>query len=230
MSKAKLEKKVHRIVNNLSDTESSDDESFDIRELNDRLDEEMIKQMQEDFDDDDDNEKDIINVNNNVVSSIKPRDMEFENEWKNTLITMNNNLKCVFKNDASQAHTEFYKKISVLFDIIIIKVYNYCKNQNTNFKWYEIIREFINWHDKIQDKDFNEIFNDDMDIYIKKMNLSEKDNDEIKQQCFKIFVSEKCANVNEDEIDGPYDLDTYEWDAVDDIIMCYYYYCYYHNK
>ena len=76
-------------------------------------------------------------------------------------------------------------------------------------KWDDNIREFINYHENI---------NLDVDTSW----LSTPEIDEIQEQGFQFFTGDKCANVDEDEFDGPNDLSIEEWETVDEIILYYY--------
>ena len=89
---SKLEAKVQQILNGEYIDDSSDDESVDIRALNERLDEEMIKQMQEEFDEDDEQEDGGCQDCCCDHTVIKPkRDLSFEAEWIAELKTLNSN-------------------------------------------------------------------------------------------------------------------------------------------
>ena len=110
-----------------------------------------------------------------------------------------------------------------------MKVFNFCKKKQTDYKWYDALREFIYWHENIEHKVFNEIFNQDVENCLSNMEMTEDDYEEIREQAFYMFVGEKCINIDEDEFDGPNDLEPQEWEMIDDIICCYYYYVYYHK-
>lgn len=267
---SKLEEKVQRILNNeFSDDESSDDESsVDIKELNERLDEEMIKQMQEDFDEEDKQDKEVknnkegeeeycycedscsvnkqlqqekhlsfetdllseLNAINNNSSNSPIRQSATQDDSYEIVIQDTNNLYVVNEQTSSKEdYNLITSRLTILFNNIIITVYNFCKNKNKDLNWNEIIREFIDYHKNIENKSLNDIFNNDIDTCLSKMEMTENQYEEIKQQAFDMFVSEKCANVDEDDFDGPDDLDAQEWETIDNIICCYYYYAYYHK-
>ena len=76
-------------------------------------------------------------------------------------------------------------------------------------KWDDNIREFINYHEN-------------MNLDVDTSWLSTPELDEIQEQGFQLFTGDKCANVDEDEFDGPNDLSIEEWETVDEIILYYY--------
>ena len=45
---------------------------------------------------------------------------------------------------------------------------------------------------------------------------------QLQHDAFERFVGDKCANIDEDEFDGPDDLSPDEWETVDDILIHYY--------
>ena len=94
----------------------------------------------------------------------------------------------------------FNKHINELYKTLAIKD-----------KWDDNIREFINYHKNIK-------------IDIDTSWLSTPEIDEIQEQGFQFFTGDKCANVDEDEFDGPNDLSIEEWETVDEIILYYYLY------
>ena len=224
----KLEAKVQQILNGEYIDDSSDDESVDIRALNERLDEEMIKQMQEEFDEDDEKEhggcKDCC-CDHTVIK--RKRDLSFEAEWIDELKTLNTNYNIsTTPEDISDVNMH---RLSILFNKIITKVFNVCKTKHEDYKWYQTLRDFISWHRNIEDAELNEIFNNDTDSCLSKMEMTEDDYEEMREQAFYMFVGEDCANIDEDEFDGPLDLQPQEWETIDDIICCYYYYVYHHK-
>ena len=97
--------------------------------------------------------------------------------------------------------------LQTIFDKYINELY---KSFATKDRWDENIRDFINYHENM---------NIDIDT---SSYLSNDEIDEINEQGFHFFVGDKCANVDEDEIDGKYDLSIDEWEKVDDIILFYY--------
>ena len=46
--------------------------------------------------------------------------------------------------------------------------------------------------------------------------------EEVQEKGFQLFVGEKCANIDEDEFDGPNDISSEEWELIDNIILYYY--------
>jgi hypothetical protein len=75
--------------------------------------------------------------------------------------------------------------------------------------WYENIRAFIDFHE-------------DTEITINTNKMSDQEILVVKDEGFSLFVGDDCANVGEDEFDGPNDLAIDEWETLDDIIMYYY--------
>ena len=71
------------------------------------------------------------------------------------------------------------------------------------------MREFIAIHDNIE---FN----------IDTSNFSDQEILEINDYGMSLFAGDKCADIDEDEFDGPNDLSIDEWETIDDIIMYYY--------
>ena len=103
-------------------------------------------------------------------------------------------------------------KVSYIFDTKLITLY---KNQENNKKkWSENVRNFIN-------QEIQFIGQDEMDT-IDDIDLTDDEINDIKQRGFYLFVGEKCANINEEEFDGPNDLCIYEWEDLDNIILYYY--------
>ena len=101
------------------------------------------------------------------------------------------------------------KKINNRLKMIFIhisKVYNEI-NDDTK-EWNENVREFIKYHDDI----IESIDEPDIDEF----------DDIITEQGFNYFVGYMCADIDEDEFDGPNDLSVDEWTQLDDIILYYY--------
>jgi len=96
--------------------------------------------------------------------------------------------------------------LQIIFDKHINELYKSLANKD---KWDDNIREFINYHVK-------------MNIDEKYEEYSAPQLDEIQEQGFQFFTGDKCANVDEDEFDGPNDLSIEEWETVDEIILYYY--------
>jgi len=96
--------------------------------------------------------------------------------------------------------------LQLIFDKHINELYKSLANKD---KWDDNIREFINYHVK-------------MNIDEKYEEYSAPQLDEIQEQGFQFFTGDKCANVDEDEFDGPNDLSIEEWETVDEIILYYY--------
>jgi hypothetical protein len=92
-----------------------------------------------------------------------------------------------------------------IFDKHINELYKRLANKD---KWDDNVREFINYHERMNIDEKYEYSNAEMD--------------EIQEQGFQFFTGDKCANVDEDEFDGPNDLSIEEWETVDEIILYYY--------
>ena len=99
-----------------------------------------------------------------------------------------------------------HKKLNTCFNEHIYKLYNSVAYKET---WYENAREFIAIHDNIE---FN----------IDTSNFSDQEILEINDYGMSLFAGDKCADIDEDEFDGPNDLSIDEWETIDDIIMYYY--------
>ena len=99
-----------------------------------------------------------------------------------------------------------HDELQIIFDKHINELYKSLANKD---KWDDNIREFINYHVK-------------MNIDEKYEEYSAPQLDEIQEQGFQFFTGDKCANVDEDEFDGPNDLSIEEWETVDEIILYYY--------
>jgi len=95
--------------------------------------------------------------------------------------------------------------LQIIFDKHINELYKRLANKD---KWDDNIREFINFHERMNIDEKYEYSNAEMD--------------EIQEQGFQFFTGDKCANVDEDEFDGPNDLSIEEWETVDEIILYYY--------
>lgn len=94
-----------------------------------------------------------------------------------------------------------------IFNKYINELYHSLSDKN--ILWSNNIRKFIEFHDaSYLNREITE--------------LNEQEIDEIKKQGFEFFVGENCANIDEDEFDGPNDLSIEEWELLDDIILCYY--------
>jgi hypothetical protein len=104
-----------------------------------------------------------------------------------------------------------YKKINDMLEMIFKEHINDLYNSlSKTDNWYDNVREFINFH-----KDMN-IKTEDYYEY------NDTEIDEIKTNGFQYFVGDKCADIDEDEIDGLNDLSIEEWENVDEIILYYY--------
>ena len=99
-----------------------------------------------------------------------------------------------------------HDELQLIFDTHINELYKSLANKD---KWDDNIREFINYHEN-------------MNIDIDTSWLSTPEIAEIQEQGFQFFTGDKCANVDEDEFDGPNDLSIEEWETVDEIILYYY--------
>lgn len=99
-----------------------------------------------------------------------------------------------------------HKKLNTCFNEHIYKLYNSVAYKET---WYENVREFIAIHSNIE-------------LNINTSDLSDQEILEIRDHGFSLFVSDDCADIDEDEFDGPNDLSIDEWETIDDIIMYYY--------
>ena len=95
--------------------------------------------------------------------------------------------------------------LQTIFNKHINELYKTLANKD---KWDDNIREFINFHERMNIDEKYEYSNAEMD--------------EIQEQGFQFFTGDKCANVDEDEFDGPNDLSIEEWETVDEIILYYY--------
>ena len=113
--------------------------------------------------------------------------------------------------------------LSKAFDIIMCKLYKYLQIQHPNYKWCQLVREFIWWHEHREYGDLHTLFNMNTDLYFERITTSQKEMDEIKKQGLQMFLGDKCINVNDDNFDGMNDLMHDEWESVNNIILYYYY-------
>ena len=101
------------------------------------------------------------------------------------------------------------KKINNRLKMIFIHISKLYNEMNDDPKeWNENVREFIKYHDDI----IESIDEPDIDEF----------DDIITEQGFNYFVGYMCADIDEDEFDGPNDLSVDEWTQLDDIILYYY--------
>lgn len=105
-------------------------------------------------------------------------------------------------NNDDDAIKKFHKKLKIIF-IPICKLYNDIKDENK--EWNENVRNFIEFHEDILDS---------MDDY--------ETDEMVCEHGFHYFVGNMCADIDEDEFDGPNDLSVEEWEKIDDIILYYY--------
>jgi hypothetical protein len=99
-----------------------------------------------------------------------------------------------------------HAELESIFNKYIYELYHSLATKKT---WNKNIRAFIDFHK-------------DTELTINTNELSDQEILEIKDQGFNFFVGDKCANIDEDEIDGPNDLAIDEWETIDEIIMYYY--------
>ena len=100
------------------------------------------------------------------------------------------------------------KKINNRLKMIFIHISKLYNEINDDTKeWNENVREFIKYHDDI----IESIDEPDIDEF----------DDIITEQGFNYFVGYMCADIDEDEFDGPNDLSIDEWTQLDDIILYY---------
>ena len=141
---------------------------------------------------------DLKNRDENIFNMEKNKD----NETKQLCTEdMNNDQLKEDKVDCKVIHDILQQ----IFNKHINELYKTLANKD---KWDDNIREFINYHENIN-----------IDIHTW---LSTPEIDEIQEQGFQFFTGDKCANVDEDEFDGPNDLSVEEWETVDEIILYYY--------
>ena len=113
---------------------------------------------------------------------------------------------CTEDMNNDQYRKDIHDVLQQIFNKHINELYKTLANKD---KWDDNIREFIKYHEN-------------MNIDVDTSWLSALEIDEIKEQGFQFFTGDKCANVDEDEIDGPNDLSIDEWETVDEIILYYY--------
>lgn len=99
-----------------------------------------------------------------------------------------------------------HNRLRKIFNEKIRQLYHSLAYKET---WYENIRQFIAYHNSPQ-------------VSINTNDLSDHEIEEVNEHGFTLFVGDNCANVDEDEFDGPNDLSIDEWERIDDIIMYYY--------
>ena len=134
----------------------------------------------------------IEHLNKEQLKKVFP-DYNGEDEYPNKLLS---SFDCKIIHDI----------LNIIFDKHIIDLYKFVAK---NKEWYNRVRAFIGFHEIT---DFSMYPND----------LSKEEIQEIKEQGFHLFVSEKCANIPESEFDGPNDLSIEEWENLDEIILYYY--------
>ena len=148
---------------------------------------------------------DIIKENNEqriqrlIDYKQKNRDENIFNIKKNIDENINYSIKEVNCKD-------IHDVLQTIFNKHINELYRTLANKD---KWDDNIREFITYHEN-------------MNIDIDTSWLSTPEIAEIQEQGFQFFTGDKCANVDEDEFDGPNDLSIEEWENVDEIILYYY--------
>jgi len=136
---------------------------------------------------------------------MKPSDIvKYNKEHKNDKTTIEE----LSKKASSTELKHIPDTLQNIFNDSIHELYHSLEDKKN--KWSVNVRNFIEHHDNF-------------DLDKNKIELNEEEEDEIRQQGFNIFVGEKCADIDEDEFDGPDDLSSDEWTLVDDIIL--YYYC-----
>jgi hypothetical protein len=86
--------------------------------------------------------------------------------------------------------------------------------KDENKEWNENVRTFIEFHDDILDS-----IDENQDT---KFGENDEDDNIIKEHGYNYFVGDMCADIDEDEFDGPNDLEMEEWEKLDDIILYYY--------
>ena len=116
------------------------------------------------------------------------------------------------------------ERLTRAFETTIYKLYAYLSIKNPDYKWYQLVRAFIEWHDTNKYSDLHTVYNMNPYVYFEKITSSSKKMSEIQEKGFQMFVGEKCANIDEDEFDSENDLNVYEWEQLDDIIL-YHYLC-----
>jgi hypothetical protein len=101
--------------------------------------------------------------------------------------------------------------VDFIFNNYIIDLYKSMENKQD--EWYVNVRKFIEYHEE------NNLQGDTAHPMSARDHMLEN---EIKQNGFQLFVGDKCANIDEDEFDGPNDLSPDEWEGLDDIIIYYF--------
>jgi len=145
---------------------------------------------------------DFIETKLNMTSLSQNKD-DIENDDENDNIENDNIENDNIENDDDLK--KIHNKLKMIF-IPISKLYNEI-NDDTK-EWNENVRKFIKYHDDI----IESIDEPDIDEF----------DDIITEQGFNYFVGYMCADIDEDEFDGPNDLSVDEWTQLDDIILYYY--------
>tara|TARA_B100001175_G_C19489306_1_gene631702 strand:- start:1484 stop:2011 length:528 start_codon:yes stop_codon:yes gene_type:complete len=148
------------------------------------------------------------NENKNIIENHFDNNYSEEDEKK-----IQENFKNMFpdydeKKDNKLSSSErkyIYQHIHYIFNEYIIDLYNYIKKDSD--PWYINVKNFIEYHD---------------DMNIESPDEESEESEEIIKNNFHYFVGEKCANIDEDEFDGPNDLDPSEWELLDDILIHYF--------
>ena len=117
--------------------------------------------------------------------------------------------------------TKITENLENLFNKIIKT--DYLEQCDSNKEWYENVRNYIDITTDKLDNDMEEI---DCIEDIKNK-LTHDFTDKIVTEGFHLFVSDKCADIDENEFDTENDLAVYEWETLDDIILYYYHQMYY---
>ena len=116
----------------------------------------------------------------------------------------------MFNNNYKQAMTTTVNdRLNDIFEKYINECY--LKLEDKDDIWNQNVRAFINYHDDIVSYDVEE-----------ECKIDDEDLEEVQEKGFQLFVGEKCANIDEDEFDGPNDISTEEWEVIDNIILYYY--------
>jgi len=136
-----------------------------------------------------------------IDNDLKNRDENIFNMEKN----IDENINYPIKEDNVDCKN-IHDVLQQIFNKHINELYKTLANKD---KWDDNIREFINYHEN-------------MNLDVDTSWLSTPEIDEIQEQGFQFFTGDKCANVDEDEFDGPNDLSVEEWETVDEIILYYY--------
>ena len=96
--------------------------------------------------------------------------------------------------------------VKYIFDEYIIDLYKFCSSDDKS--WFDNVRSFIEYHEDIE--------------LINNIEPNKNTINQIKHDAFERFVGDECANIDEDEFDGPNDLSPDEWETIDDILIHYY--------